>query len=326
MLANLQRFANIKQIKHDMKKLAIGMDIGGTNIEAGLVNGAGKLLKSVSAPARFISDTKNIQAGIIDLANRFKLPGVAGVGIGCPGRGRLSHAYQKESNRSPRLRSGQAKNPPTTIIFSELNKNKAKLEKEIKLPIKLENDANCFVLGESLYGAGKKYDIVVSITLGTGIGFGLTNNKQLQREGGLAKEFGHMIINFQDKDVYCQCQNKGCWEGYIGKRGIIRMAKKHGLKINEPKDLFRPAQQNNSKAKKTWQEMGLILGIGLSNIINGLSPEIIIIGGQIAKSWKFFYKSMYNEVKSRSMIAPCPIVKSRLRNAAILGAASLVLK
>lgn len=301
-----------------MKKLAIGIDIGGTNINAGLVNPAGKLLKSLSIPAKFVRDTKNIQTGIINLVHALKVPGIIGAGIGCPGRKRPSQIYKNRSRRT--------KNPPTAIIFSRLQKNKTKLEKKIQLPIIIENDASCFTLGEALFGTAKKYNIVAGITLGTGIGFGLIINKVIYRGGGSAQEFGHMIINFSDKNVYCQCRNKGCWEGYIGKKGIIRLAQHHGLKINEPKDLFELAEKDNLKAKKIWEEMGSILGTGLANIINGLSPEIIIIGGQIAKAWKFFNNSMQQEARQRSILKPCPIIKSKLKNSAVLGAASLILK
>lgn len=290
-----------------MKKLAIGIDIGGTNIAGGLINQSGQAIKSIAIPfrARFLE--KDLLNLMFSLKNHLAI----GCGIGAPG---IGQKFSKTSKTN------------TLSILNRLNKNRRGLEKKINLSIALENDANCFALGETLFGAAKKYSIIAGITLGTGIGFGFIIDKTIYHGEGLAQEFGHMVINFDDQNTLCQCQNQGCLEGYVGKKGIIRLAAKNRLKINEPKDLYHLAQNNNQPAEKSWREFGAILGVGLANLINGLSPGVIVIGGNVATAWKLFHKSMRQEVKRRALITPCPIIKSRLENPAVLGAASLFLK
>ena len=81
--------------------------------------------------------------------------------------------------------------------------------------------------------------------------------------------------------------------------------------------------KGNKKAIKTYEKIGGYLGIGLTNIIYALDPDIIVIGGKISNAWRFFNKSMDKTIKERYFVRPCPVVKSKLNEAGILGAAAL---
>ena len=100
------------------------------------------------------------------------------------------------------------------------------------------------------------------------------------------------------------------------------MSRAKGINIRTPKELFELASKGNKKAQSIWQETGFYLGVGITNIINALNPDIIIIGGKIANAWPYFNKKMKETVKKRALFS-CKIVKSKLKDAGILGAALL---
>ena len=104
----------------------------------------------------------------------------------------------------------------------------------------------------------------------------------------------------------------------------IKIAKSFGLKVNDPLDIFLAAERNNRKAKKTFEAYGEMLGVALANFVNAFDPEVIVLGGQIAGAWRFFNKTMVREMNKRSFVPACKIVRTELKGAGIVGAASLV--
>lgn len=278
------------------KKTYIGIDMGGTTIEGGLVSSHGRIIRRATSfvPSHRKKRTiiRKVRGVIEKLLNSNTR--CVGIGLGWPA----------------------AVNIPirgTTIRWI--------LEKQFKLPVYLDNDANCFALAEALIGSGKKYSIVVGITLGTGVGCGIVIDKKLYHGKGEASEFGHTSLNYRGHR--CACGNYGCLEEYVGKRGVARLAKKYGNAKIEGYDLYQLAQERNKEALLVWKEMGKLLGIGIVNAINAYDPEVIILGGKISRAWKYFSKEMKREIKRRSFIKPCPIKVSTLKNSAITGAALL---
>jgi len=106
----------------------------------------------------------------------------------------------------------------------------------------------------------------------------------------------------------------------VSVRGILSRAK--GLYASNPKELFELAEKGSKKAIKIWEETGFYLGVGCTNVINALNPDIIIIGGKISNAWEFFNKEMKETVKKRALFN-CKITKSNLKDAGVLGAALL---
>jgi len=289
-----------------MKKYIIGVDFGGTNIMAGLILN-NKIIKKTEVKTEASKGKNAVIKNLIKAINSVMTKNVAGIGIGSPG----PLDYRKGIIVKPK-----------NIPLKNVNLKKV-LEKKFKIPVVIDNDANCFTLGEALYGSGKNYDCVIGLTIGTGVGGGIVINKKIFHGRMNAGELGHTSINFNG--IKCNCGNIGCIEEYVSARGIMRLAK--GLKAKTPLEVYNLALKGNKKAIKVFEKMGFYLGIAAANFVNIFDPDIIIIGGGISNAWEFFSKSMKNTVKERCVVNKNPIIiKSRLKDAAIVGAASLVKK
>ena len=162
-------------------------------------------------------------------------------------------------------------------IVSEINKY-------FNIKVMLRNDAKCAAIAEKEYGSLKKYDDVVFLTLGTGIGGAVFLNGQLlkpKRHEGF--EFGHMVIEKNGRK--CNCGNKGCFERYASMKALRRMVKtefgKENLSSDELKEILT-APKNAEKANKIIDEYIENLSVGIGNLINIFEPETISIGGSFA--------------------------------------------
>jgi glucokinase len=282
----------------------IGVDLGGTNIKTALVTSKGKIIKKHEIPTQTKKGTKAVIENIISTIKEVKSGKILGVGIGSPGP--LNYKTGTITN-------------PVNLPFRNTPLRKI-IENKIKLRTVLDNDANCFALAEATFGQGKKYENVVGITLGTGLGGGIVVNKQIYHGRNNAAELGHMTIKYDGPKT--RCGNTGCVETHVAARGIKTL---YGAK-SDPYTIQKLAFKNNKKAKKTYNKMGYFLGIGLANIIYALDPDIIVVGGKISNSWNLFSKTMNKTIKERYFSKPCKIVKSTLKDAGILGAAALVLE
>jgi glucokinase len=281
----------------------IGLDLGGTNIKAGLVSPRGKVIKRCEIPTQAHKGLKAVIDNIVSAIKKVKSGKIGGIGIGSPGpmdhkKGIITHSVNL-----------QFRNTPLRKIVQD----------KFKVKTFLDNDANCFALGEALFGSGRKHENVVGITLGTGLGGGFVVNKKIYHGRNNAAELGHITIKYDGPRS--RCGNQGCIETYAAARGITRIF--HG---SDPYAIYKLALQGNKKAIRTFERTGHYLGIGLTNIIYALDPDIIVIGGKISNSWRFFSKSINKAVKERYFDKPCKIVRSKLKDAGILGAAGLVLQ
>jgi len=285
-------------------KYTIGVDLGGTNIRAGLVLN-NKIIKKTEVKTEASKGKNTVIKNLVKAVNNVMTKDVVGIGIGSPG--------PLDYRKGLIIRT---KNIP----LKKVNLKKL-LEKKFKIPVVVDNDANCFTLGEALYGSGKNYDCVIGITIGTGVGGGIIVDKEIFHGRMNAGELGHTTIKFDG--IKCNCGNIGCLEEYVSARGIMRIVK--GLNAKTPLDVYNLALKGNKKATKVFEKMGFYLGIAVTNFVNIFDPDIIIVGGKISNAWKFFSKSMKKTIKKRCVVNKNPkIVKSKLKHAAILGAASLV--
>lgn len=171
---------------------------------------------------------------------------------------------------------------PNLPVLNGLNL-KAKLK--LNIPFCIENDVNCFTYAESLMGAAKNKEIVVGITLGTGVGGGLVFKKQLFTGAfGSALEVGQMVIRaggVKEKNI-----PRGSLEAYTSGKFFLRESGKNAKTVE---DL---ARDGNKNALRVYRTFGNWLGIGLANVINIIDPHVIVLGGGIANAWQFFYPSM----------------------------------
>ncbi|HII29934.1 TPA: ROK family protein [Candidatus Woesearchaeota archaeon] len=278
--------------------MILGVDIGGSHIGAGLLRGCSTIRKaSVEADKR---DAACFFNSVVAAIRRVFNSRVTAIGVGCPG----PLDWNKGVIVAPRNL------PLRNFMLRE------RLESIFKVRVAVDNDASCAVLAEAVYGAGKGKAVVAGLTLGTGVGGGLVIKSEVYHGAGNASEFGHTSIGYNGRR--CNCGSRGCIEEYASSRGIVRTAKSHGLRVESPKELYRLALKGNKKAVGVFRETGFYLGVAVANIINCLSPDIIVVGGKVSGSWRFFHKSLKEAAYSRSFSKP-PIVKAELVDAGILG-------
>jgi len=280
----------------------IGVDLGGTSIKTALVSKTGKIIKSYEAKTG--NTTKEIIKTIFSAIDEVKKGKIEGIGIGSPGP--IDHKKGTITR-------------PVNLPFKNVKLKKI-IQDKFKIKTFLDNDANCFTLAESIFGKGKKYENVIGITLGTGVGGGLVIGHKIFHGRNNAAELGHMTIDHNGR--VSRCKNHGCIETHVAARGITKLFDNK----TEPKEIYELAKKHNKKAKKSFDQMGSYLGIGLVNIMYAFDPDLIVLGGKISNAWEFFSKSMNQEIKSRYFLVPCPVKKSILVEPGILGAAALVLE
>ena len=266
-------------------KYKIGIDIGATTIKVALLKNKQVLgKKQIQTPTKKDEFFEILRESIKDLSKNLR---ISNIGIGVPG---------------PLNAKGDLiLNPPNIKCLWNCPLAKI-IEKDLKIKTKMDNDANCFTLGEAVMGAGKGAEVVVGITLGSGVGGGIVIKGKIYRGVfGSAGEVGHLTMKFDGPK--CGCGSFGCLEAYCSQNFFI----KRGLK---PIQFLERAKRGDQKALAVFKEYGRYLGIGLSNVINLLDPEVIVIGGGIAGAYNFFIKETKKEIKKRVVFKPLNIIDS----------------
>ncbi|HLA94276.1 MAG TPA: ROK family transcriptional regulator [Pyrinomonadaceae bacterium] len=210
------------------------------------------------------------------------------------------------------------------------------LESETGMSVTVENDANATALAELWFGHEKirKTDTFLMVLVGEGIGTGIIFDGQVYRgEKGAGGEFGHMIAG-DNAPVDCSCGSRECWEAYASEKAFV--ARYRGLlELDEMKqanidisDLVELAVNGEKHALQAMKETVHYLGNGISNLIVGLSPQVVVVSGKITKAWHL-YEAQLNRVMERSVLAGLPqtvLMPSSLGDApTLIGAFGLVL-
>ncbi|MBI4685761.1 MAG: ROK family protein [Nitrospirae bacterium] len=300
------------------KNHAIGIDIGGTNLRAGLISHKGEVLKKAKE-----SSTGNILQSVNKVIENLYTENVAGIGLGIAG---LIDKKENVVFCSPNLRSVEG-----------INFVKA-LHKQVAVPVIMENDANAAAFGERWMGAGRQFNHFVLLTLGTGIGGGIVYEGKL---AGCAAEIGHMSIDINGKK--CICGNNGCLELYAAanamKSKIVSSIEKGTQSLMKglyegnfykitAEDIYKSALEGDSLAREVIKEAGRYLGVGLANVINIVGPEAIILTGGLIGAWNIYVQEAIREASRRTfkpLFDNVKIIPSLLGdNAGIIGAAGLV--
>ena len=175
------------------------------------------------------------------------------------------------------------------------------IQKQLGIPIILENDATAAALGEKWIGAGQNVKDLILLTLGTGIGGGvITDGKILHGSHGMAGEFGHMTV-YPDGNP-CGCGNNGCLEKHASATAIAAMGRMmhFGVEINTAEDVFNLAKAGNERAHWVFQSVGRALGIALASLINAFNFPLYLLSGGPLPAWDYFAPSMLEEVRKRS--------------------------
>jgi glucokinase len=303
---------------------AIGFDMGATSTKTGVVRDGKILTKGSVIETRQDGDTAAlIDAFILEIKRLKELhPDVEAVGVGVPG---IINPVQGVVVNLTNVK-GWSNIPLRSIIMDRTN-----------LVGNLENDAKAMAYAEWKYGAGQSVPNVVCVTLGTAVGGGLILNGRLYRGARwVAGEIGQTSIDYQGVDfVY---GNKGALEAYVGHRQISARAqeiyKEAGKTLSDEEaelHLLSEAADNGDKlADKVWQDVGLKIGVGLTNVIWVVNPDRIVIGGGVAKAGERLFGYIRQTIRERcekTFWENLDIVPATLGNdAGIIGAAALALE
>lgn len=302
---------------------AIGVDIGGTKIAAGVVTLEGEVLKEVRYPSSGPTERllSSIAGAINDVKEGYE---VGGVCLAVPGN---ILAVENRVVFSPNLH---------TIEGIDL---KEEMQRRTGFGITVENDANAAAWGEFRFGAGAAYDHLVFVTLGTGVGGGVITHGVLMRGAqGAGGELGHMTI--QATGPRCGCGNRGCLEALASGTAIQRRARE--VAAEEPnsalgrlaierkvlgEDVTRLAREGDEAALSVLEEVGLWLGIGLAGYVNIFNPEVIAIGGGASRAGDLILDATRREVHLRARSPARDLVKIKEATlgpeSGVLGAAAL---
>lgn len=249
-----------------MPKYLLGIDIGGTKIQGGVVNQKNQVIKYEKYPTEINKGKNVVVRNIINVIGKLFSKETKAIGIGITG---LVDVKKGIAVQSPNLPKDWRNVPLKKII-----------EKKFKKPVTIDNDVNCFTLAEGLLGVGKKYNHVFGLTFGTGIGAGIMINKKIYHGGLGSTDFGHVILS--EKRVKCSCGLYGHWESLVSGPAMINFYKNFTGKKLDAIAIQKRYYAGEKSAQKVVKLIAYYLGVGLANIINSLSPEIIIIGGGLS--------------------------------------------
>ena len=310
----------------------IGVDLGGTNIAAGIVDEKGTLLRKGSVPTgaqreadEIIKDMAGLCKQLLD-EQGLTVDDIEYAGIATPGTADSDHGIVVYANNLPFL-----KYPLADKLAQFLGVKK----------VLIENDANAAAKGEAACGAAKGYANSVMITLGTGLGGGIIIDGKVYSGFNYAgAELGHTVIEVGG--LPCSCGRKGCWEAYSSATGLINMTK---AKLAETKDTvmhemvekegkvsgrtaFDAMRKGDKAAKEVVDKYIYYLAMGITNIINIFQPEVLVIGGGICNEKHYLTDPLMDIVNteqySRNSEKKTQIRIAELGNdAGIIGAAML---
>ena len=263
----------------------IGVDLGGTNIVARVVDEYYRIVGRGSTPTACPRPSWEIINDIAEAINLaiedadVTLDDVLSIGIGTPGSVNKQYGVIEYANNL-----GFDNVPARDILQTQFDK-----------PIYIENDANCAALGEAIAGAGDGVEDFVAVTLGTGVGTGIVvNGKILNGCNDAAGEMGHMVIVADGEP--CTCGRNGCWEAYSSATALIRETKKVMLENKDSKmwdivdgDIENTNGKTAFDAMRAGDEAGQkvvdwyihYLGVGLTNLVNTFQPKVLCVGGGI---------------------------------------------
>ena len=264
----------------------MGIDIGGTNLKSGVVDESGNILGEASVPTGASRPQSEVFRDILlSVEQAVKASGISmkdikAIGMGSPGKIDYDTGTVIYNNNL-----GWKDFHIADLIRDALN-----------IPAVLENDADAAALGEVVSGSAKGAKSAIIITLGTGVGVGIVFSGKIYR----SSEFGHMVIRSGGRE--CTCGRKGCFEAYCSATGLIRSTREAG--ITEPdgsvtgRTVFDFADRGDERAQRVIDDYTSDLACGLVNLINGLQPEVISLGGGIAEQGERLLAPVREKVKA----------------------------
>ena len=309
----------------------IGIDLGGTNIVASVVDDKYNIIATGKTPTAVPRSAEEIFDDIAAVCREamdkagLTIADISSVGLGTPGTVNENGIIEFANN----------------LGFNNVPAREMLKERLGNLPIYIDNDANCAALGEAYAGCGNGSQNFVAVTLGTGVGSGIiVNGKIVTGVNCAGGECGHMVIVVDGEP--CSCGRKGCWEAYASATALIRQTRK-AMEENPDSIMHEVARQEGKVSGRTAfdaMRKGDIAAIkvvdnyikyvacGLINIVNALQPEIICVGGGICNEGETLMKPLRRFVQAERYSIHSKIqthiMKAELGNdAGIIGASLL---
>jgi glucokinase len=273
--------------------MKIGIDLGGTNVRIGVVEN-GAVVRKVSEATKAGLPEKAVLDHLKGMIASVIHPGVEGIGIGVPS--------VVDAER------GIVYNVANIPSWKEVHL-KAILEKEFRIPVAVNNDCNCFALGEYYFGLHKTRQNIVCVALGTGVGAGIIIDGKLYR--------GH---NTGAGEIGCLPYLEHDYEYYCSSRFFTR---EHGL---SGKEAFEKSSRGDQNMPAVWNQIGTHIGNLIKAILFTYDPEAVILGGSISKAFDLFAANMYERIRTfpyPETIERIKIVQSKKEDIALLGASAL---
>ncbi|WP_460951157.1 ROK family protein [Spirosoma daeguense] len=274
--------------------MTIGVDLGGTNVRVGLVEN-GMILRQKSRVLQQKDSLSATLTQLIDLIRPFVEPSVSSIGIGVPSVVDIEQGIVYNVANIPSWEE---------VALRDI------LEKEFDVPVFVNNDVNCFILGEHQFGMAQGYRSAVGMAIGTGLGSGIVVDNQLYTGSNCgAGEIG--LLPYLDKNI--ESYAAGDFFKYI-----------HGTSAREAN---LAALSGDENALDLWKEFGKHFGNAVKVVLYMYDPEVIILGGSIAKAYPFFKATMFESMADFAFpvtLRRLKIFQSENENIALLGAAALV--
>lgn len=314
-------------------KYLVGVDLGGTNIGAGALaeDGSGDVVALRSEPTRADQGAESVVDRMVRMIDTViaetiaqtgaKRDDVIGIGVGAPG------PLDRERGIVVTTPNLGWTNYPLRDVIAE----------RTRLPVRIDNDANCATLGEWWLGAAKGASNVIGMTIGTGIGGGVIVGGRLYHgSSDVAGEIGHATIDINGRR--CKCGNYGCLEAYasgpsIAERArealsgdseamLLRMVGGDASRITAA-TVYEAARRGDEAALDVVRETSRFLGAGLANLLNIFNPEVVVLAGGVTHAGDTLFLPLRREVAKRAFkpaVDACRIVPGTLTAAGVVGA------
>jgi glucokinase len=308
-----QRLQNLNRLKQGSmnNKIIIGVDLGGTKIMTGAIDFKGTVLQSPIKTPTIGSDTSDAILNRIITAIEKTMSSlnmttgdIAGIGIGSTGPLDIDAGLILECPQLPNMH------------FFPLRKT---IQDYFGIPVIINNDANCLIYGETVFGAAADKRNVVGFTLGTGIGCAvIIDKKLLNGSTGTAAE------------IWISPYRSGIIEDFVSGSGVSKIYKSISGRDKTSLEVYNLAMQGEKLALQTWSKFGQHLAVPIAWAVNLIDPEMVLLGGSISAAYPFFKSSL--EEHLRKWICPVPAERTKVipaklgDNAGFIGAACLVIE
>lgn len=297
-----------------MENLVVGIDIGGTKLATVVSDSSCKIINKVRRPTQADNGPEYAIQLLFDMVYQtiedvsLELASIKAIGVSCGG--------------PLDTKTGVVYSPPNLPGWDAFPL-KDRLEKEFKIPTIIENDANASALAEYRFGGGKGYDVVLYMTMSTGIGGGIVvNGKILHGTNDSAGEVGHQIL--LPNGPQCGCGKRGCLEALCSGPAIARRAKQAIQSVSnsvilaladgeldavKSEHVIEAARRDDTLAKKIIDETAYYMGWGIANLVNVLNPDIVLLGTIAIAAGDLLLNPIRETVSAMAMTRSAEVVK-----------------